>query len=115
MNELLIFTDPVSVAQATTHSIGGLADYGVLGIVALALSTAVLYVAKLFIAMHKENKERIVNLETRWEKYMSEDRVLLLDAIKDSRGVIANNTKLLEQSTELSQKILDRLASIPSS
>lgn len=107
----LLFTDPTDITQ-TASKVIGLADYGVLGVVALGLSSVVFYVARLFISMHKDNKERITNLETRLEKYLSEDRVLLLDAVKDSRNVISNNTKLLEQSTELSQKILDKLATL---
>ena len=97
-----------TLADPVTSTALKLADYGVLGIYSVIMLAALWFVAKMFVRMHSENKERIKDLETRMERYLSEDRKVLLETVQDTRQALENSNNINQKHNILIEQLLQR-------
>lgn len=93
--------------QATQQQgvIDVLMNYGVLGVFALLMIGIIYYMSKQFLAFHKNNENRILDLEKRLETYLVEDRKTLMETVTSNNHVIENNTALMKQLIEIIEKL----------
>lgn len=93
--------------QATQQQsvIDVLMNYGVLGVFALLMIGIIYYMSKQFLAFHKNNENRILDLEKRLENYLVEDRKTLMETVTSNNHVIENNTALMKQLIDIVEKL----------
>lgn len=74
-----------------------LADKGLLGLGCLVLGASVIFLFKINQKSHEENKARILKLEDSMERYLAEDRKLILETIDSNTRMMENNNKIMEE------------------
>jgi hypothetical protein len=85
--------------------ITNLMNYGVLGLFAILMIGIIYFMSKQFLSWHKNNENRIIDLEKRLETYLVEDRSTLMEAVMSNNHVIENNTALMKQLIEIIEKL----------
>lgn len=99
MKQLLLQAD---VPQGVIET---LMNYGVLGLFAVLMIGIIYFMSKQFLTWHKNNENRIIDLEKRLETYLVEDRSTLMEAVMSNNHVIENNTALMKQLIEIIEKL----------
>jgi F0F1-type ATP synthase alpha subunit len=84
----------------------GFLDYGLLGLFCAIFAAVIAFMAKQFLKLHKENEQRIKELEKDLLKYLSEDRSAIIEALKDSSQVLKDCKEALQNSNRVTEKLI---------
>lgn len=96
----------IFLTEIQNSFLSALIDYGLLGIFTAIFAAVIAYMGKQFLALHKRNEERIKELETDLQKYLSEDRKAIIETLKDSNNALKECRKAIENSNIITEKIL---------
>jgi hypothetical protein len=99
-----LFQDPQQLIEASKP----LFDYGILGIFSVLMLLLIYFLGRQFIRLHQKNLDRINMLEGRlveysakMEKYLSEDRAIIMDMLKNAQHTIENNNNALAETRKV--------------
>jgi hypothetical protein len=102
----LLLQDPTLEKVITAAS--PLWDYGVLGVFSLMMILLIYFLGRQFLTLHNKNLERIKTLEgkveeqsAKIEKYLSEDRAIILDALKTMTLTVDNNNRIMAENSRV--------------
>jgi len=87
----------LQVAEVESFGIfKALAEYGVLGLVTLALGTMVWFLLRREIASEDKLREKVEELQKELTKYVAEDRAEMIEVLKDTTEALKHLERTID-------------------